>query len=342
MIDYILLLALVVGFYVGWNTGSNDAANAMGVPVGGGMISHRKAVTIMILFVLLGAVLESWRVMETVGHGIVVGPEGVNPLVEIPEIAVVALFSAGVWVSVATTLKLPISTTESIIGSVIGAGLLLSYLKPAAAPETTLELGVIGEIGLAWVLNPFGAAFFAFITYHIAKGGLRSIGSATTLNRILKSLVIATGAFTAYSIGTNTVGNATALLTVVVGGSGQEVFWTPRLIGLFGGIALSVGVITYSWRVMETVGRGITRLDATTGFAAQLGAASTIWIFTQFGIPVSSSQAIVGGVAGAGLVKGTAAVSKGKLGKIAIAWVLTPTAAAGLTFLIGWFIWGGV
>ncbi|KXB05444.1 Na-dependent transporter, partial [candidate division MSBL1 archaeon SCGC-AAA382A03] len=68
----VLIAALIAGFYVGWNIGSNDAANAMGVPVGGRIISYRRAVTIMILFVILGAVLEGWKVMETVGQGIVV------------------------------------------------------------------------------------------------------------------------------------------------------------------------------------------------------------------------------------------------------------------------------
>jgi len=94
--------------------------------------------------------------------------------------------------------------------------------------------------------------------------------------------------------------------------------------------------LTYSRKVMHTVGTGITRLDALTAFAAQLGAALTVWSFVQFGIPVSTTQAIVGAVAGAGLVKGAAAVSGRKLGHIGIAWVLTPAITCTFSFLLGW------
>lgn len=338
--DFILLAVLIVGFYVGWNIGSNDAANAMGVPVGGRIISHRQAIALIVLFVLLGAVLEGWKVMETVGKGIIISPVG-NPLVEIPVIAVVAILAAGVWVTIATTFRLPVSTSQSIVGSVIGGGLLLSILNLPSAPSTSVNLGILGEIGLAWAITPFGSAFFAYFFYHLAGAGLSKVKSITNLNKILGLLVVGTGAFTAYSLGANTVGNATAMVYVVAESIGKQITWTPRLVGLFGGIALSVGAITYSQRVMEAVGTGITRLDPTTAFAAQFGAAFTVWIFTQFGIPVSTSQAIVGGVAGAGLVKGTKAVSRSKLGEIAIAWVLTPTVAAGLTFVLGWIILTG-
>ncbi|KXB06518.1 hypothetical protein AKJ53_00035 [candidate division MSBL1 archaeon SCGC-AAA382F02] len=339
--EYILLATLIAGFYVGWNIGSNDAANAMGAPVGGRIISYRQAISIMVLFVLLGAVLEGWKVMETVGTGIVISPGGVNPLTTVPEIAIIALFAAGAWVTIASTFRLPVSTSQSIVGSVIGAGLLLSFLDLSEVPSTSVKFGVLKSIGLAWVLTPIAAAVFAYVIYHVASPGLRKIGSAVTLNRVLGILVVSTGAFTAYSLGANDVGNATALIFAVTEGSVGGMIWTPRLIGLFGGIALAVGALTYSRGVMKTVGRGITNLNAVTAFAAQFGAASTVWMFTQFGLPVSTSQAIVGGVAGAGLVKGTATVSKGKLGEIGVAWVLTPTVSAALTFGAGWILLGG-
>lgn len=339
MIDYMLVFALIAGAYVGWNIGSNDAANAMGAPVGGRVISYRQAISIMILFVLLGAVLEGWKVMETVGSGIVSNPAMGNPLVEYKGVAVIALLAAGAWVTTATTLKLPVSTSQSIVGSVVGAGLLLSYLDLPSS-GTAVEYGALGNIGLAWVLTPIAAAIFAYIAYHAAGPPLRRISSPTTLTKVWGVLVVSTGAFAAYSLGANDVGNATAMVYVVTGGGEGGIAWTQQVIGLFGGVALSVGALTYSRRVMETVGTGITRLDPATAFAAQFGAALTVWIFTQFGIPVSTSQAIVGGVAGAGLVKGTAAVSKGKLGEIGVAWVLTPTVAAGLTFGLSWLVLG--
>lgn len=324
---------------MGWNIGSNDAANAMGVAVGGRVISYRRAISLMILFVLLGAVLEGGKVMETVGSGIVVSPGGGNPLTEVPEIAVIALLSAGIWVAVATTLKLPVSTSHGVVGGVIGAGLLLSFLGLPEATSVNVEYGVLGKIGTAWVLTPVVAALFSNVIYHLFSPFLRRIENVYTLSKVLTFLIVSTGAFAAYSLGANTVGNATSMIYTVTGTTGGGI-WSKELIGLFGGIALTVGVVTYSKRVMRTVGSGITQLDASTAFSAQLAAALTVWIFVQFGIPVSTSQAIVGGVAGAGLVKGTAAVSRGKLGEIGIAWVLTPTVSAMITFAIGWVILG--
>lgn len=321
--------------------GSNDAANAMGVPVGGRIISYRRAISIMLLFVLLGAVLEGWKVMETVGSGIVVGSGG-NPLAKVPEIAIAALFVAGFWVTVATFFGLPVSTSQAIVGSVMGSGLLLSFSNaPEVSSSVTVKFGVLGNIGLAWVMTPVFATAFAYLIYRTAGPLLRKMGSATTINRVWGILVISTGAFTAYSLGANDVGNATAMIYALSGSGGVEgLTWSPQVIGLFGGVALVVGTLTYSRRVMNTIGRGITSLDAMTAFAAQFGAALTVWIFTQFGLPVSTSQAIVGGVAGAGLVKGTSAVSKGKLKDIGIAWILTPTATAGLAFGLAWLVLG--
>ncbi|KXB01610.1 hypothetical protein AKJ41_00995 [candidate division MSBL1 archaeon SCGC-AAA259O05] len=332
-------MALGIGFYVAWNIGSNDAANAMGVPVGGRVISFRRAVLVMVPFVLLGAVLEGWKVMETVGSGILVS-EGGNPLNLVPEIAIIALLAAGIWVTTATTFRLPVSTSQAIVGSVIGAGLLLSFVDLEEVSSISIEFGVLRGIGVAWILTPAFSAIFSYLIYHLVGPALGRIGGAATLDRVLMVLVVSTGAFAAYSLGANNVGNATALIYAVTGSATGGSVWSPQIIGLFGGIALAVGVLTYSQRVMETVGTGITSLDAMTAFSAQFGAAFTVWFFTQFGLPVSTSQAIVGGVAGAGLVKGTAAVSKGKLGKIGVAWVLTPTISACLTFVLGWLVLG--
>lgn len=313
---------------MGWNIGSNDAANAMGAAVGGRVLSYRRAVSIIVIFVVVGAVLEGDKVMETVGKDIVVGP--VCPLTELPIVAIVALLAAGIWVTTATTLGLPVSTSQSVVGSVIGAGLLISIFEPSGV-AASVHFGVISRIGIAWVLSPAGAAIFAYLMYRITAPFLRKIKSVHVLNSVLKISVVGTGAFVAYTLGTNDVGTAMGLVSTIVGVSILPV----RLIALFGGVALAFGAITYSRKVMQTVGTGITRLDATTAFAAQFGAALIVWIFNQFGIPVSTTQAIVGGVAGVGLVKGTAAVSKNELKKIGGAWILTPTAGAGLTFLLG-------
>jgi len=288
---------------------------------------------IVILFVLLGAVLEGWKNMKTVGEGIVIGSGGVNPLSSIPQAAIAALLAAGIWVTIITVKGLPVSTSQAAVGAVVGAGLLVSYTQ--AGIGASVEFGVLGTIVIAWVLSPFIAALLAFILFKVFGPPLRKIKDIVLLNQILTILVIVASAFVAYALGANDIGASAGAVFAFFGGSALD-FRIMLVIGLLGGIALTFGVLTYSRKVMHTVGTGITRLDALTAFSAQLGAALTVWSFVQFRIPVSTTQAIVGAVAGAGLVKGAAAVSGRKLGHIGIAWVLTPAVTCTFSFLLGW------
>lgn len=327
MIEFIVVL---VGFFVAWNLGANDTANCVGVAVGGRILSYRRAIAIVILFVLLGAVLEGWKNMTTVGTGIIIpGPGGVNPLSEIPLATIAALIAAGLWVLIATTRGLPVSTSQSMIGAIIGAGLLITIMQPALG--ASVQYSKLGAIGISWMLNPLIAALLAFTIFKIISPLLRRIKNIVLLNRVLAILVIVAAAYSAYTLGANDVGTSTGVMYGFFGGA-------PQTIALFGAVALAVGVIMFSRRVMHTVGAGITRLDPMTAFAAQFGAALTVWSFVQFGMPVSTSQAIIGAVAGAGLVKGAATVSKRKLGHIGIAWVLTPVVTCVLSLLLGWLL----
>jgi len=337
LIELIAIVALLAGFYVAWNIGANDSANCVGTAVGGRILSYRLAIAIVILFVLLGAVLEGWKNMKTVGEDIVIGPSGTNPLSNVPQVAIAALLAAGLLVMTATRLGIPVSTSQSMVGAVIGAGLLLSYAQPDIIES--VQFGTLGIIAISWLLNPMFAALLAFILLKAFTPPLRRIKNIVLLNQVLMILVIVASAFTAYALGANDVGTSTGVVYAFFGGGGPD-FRLMLLIGLFGGVALAVGVVTYSRRVMHTVGTGITRLDALTAFAAQMGAAITVWSFVQFHIPVSTTQAIIGAVAGAGLVKGAAAVSGRKLGHIGIAWVLTPAIACALSFLLGWLFLG--
>lgn len=337
MIELIAIVTILAGFYVAWNIGANDSANCVGTAVGGRILSHRRAIAIVILFVLLGAVLEGWKNMKTVGENIIIVSDGTNPLSEVPRVAIAALLAAGIWVTTATTLRLPVSTSQSMVGAVIGAGLLLSYAQPDIG--ASVQFGTLGVIAISWLLNPMFAALLAFILLKAFTPLLRRIKNIILLNQVLMILVIVASASTAYALGANDIGTSTGVVYAFFGGDGLD-FRLMLLIGLFGGVALAVGVVTYSRRVMHTVGTGITRLDALTAFAAQMGAAITVWSFVQFHIPVSTTQAIIGAVAGAGLVKGAAAVSGRKLGHIGIAWVLTPAVACALSFLLGWMFLG--
>ncbi len=323
---------LLAGFYVAWSLGANGTGDCIGTAVGGRILSYRRAVAILILFVLLGAGLEGWKNMRTIGEGIVTGPSGTNPFSNVPLIIISTLLAAGIWTTINTMWGLPISTSQSMVGAVIGAGLLLS----SGGAGINIQFGTLGAIAISWVLSPIFAILLAFTIFKIISPLFRRIKNIVVLNQVSLILIIATSAASAYALGANDVGASTgAIYAFFKDGANYNIM---MLIGLFGGIGLAVGALTYSRKVMHTMGSGITRLDALSASAAQLGAAITVWSFVQFRIPVSTTQAIVGAVTGVGLVKGASAVSGRKLGHIWIVWVLGPIITCVLSIVLGWLI----
>jgi PiT family inorganic phosphate transporter len=103
---------------------------------------------------------------------------------------------------------------------------------------------------------------------------------------------------------------------------------------LFGSLSIASGTLTYSRKVMMTVGRGITPLDEYAALIAVLSGAITVEIFTQIGVPVSSSQAIVGGVIGVGIVKGASTINKRTVIEIGIGWISTPISAGIISYVL--------
>lgn len=323
---------LLSGFFVAWSIGANGSGDCIGTAVGGRILSYRRALVILILFVLLGAGLEGWKNMRTIGEGIVTGPSGTNPLSDVPLVIISTLLATGIWTTITTVWGLPISTSQSMVGAVIGAGLLLS----PGGTGINIQFGTLGAIAISWVLSPIFAILLAFTISKTISPLLRRIKNIVVLNQVSLILVIVTSAATAYALGANDVGASTGTIYAFFGGGANQSL--IMLIGLFGGIGLAVGALTYSRKVMHTMGSGITRLDALSASAAQLGAAITVWSFVQFRIPVSTTQAIVGAVTGVGLVKGASAVSGRKLGHIWIVWILGPIITCVLSITLGWLL----
>lgn len=309
--DVLWLAVIAVGFYIAWNIGANDSANAMGTAVGAGVITFRQATLTIAIFVLMGAYLEGYRVMKTVGKGIV--PEGYLTL----ELAVIALLSAGIWVTIATIKGLPVSTTQAIVGGVVGVGVSIG------APVRWYTLT---KIVLAWVLSPVIAAFVSIALYKFYGFIINRIKSVTNIELLYKWSAVLGGSYMAFNFGANEVANATGPLV----GAG---FMAPKVAGIFGALSLSLGALTFSYAVMYTVGKKITALGPVSAFAAQFGSAMAVSAANIIGLPVSSSQAIVGGVIGVGLITGHG-IEKSTIKDIVFGWVATPLTAVVISLAV--------
>ena len=148
-----------------------------------------------------------------------------------------------------------------------------------------------------------------------------------TFSETFRLLVIIGTVFIAYGLGANNVGNSAGL---VIGSN----ILGDRITLIIMGIAMGLGIVSFSKKVVNTVGRNITLIDPMTAFTAQSSAGIVIYFFTLLGIPISATQAIIGGLVGAGITKGSGMVNNKLVMKIFIGWIITPFSAAVLSILI--------
>ncbi len=308
----IVLILLGAGAYVGWNIGANDTANCVGTTVGCGLISYKRAVILVSIFVIIGAMIDGDHVMKTVGKGIINQP--------LDYLAIfVALLCSGIFVTLATFFSIPTSTSQAIVGGVLGIGL---------ATGAQIQYSKLVIIAESWILCPILVLGLSFGMYYLLTIFIRRLRVGTLLvQNALGWLSIMSACYLSYSMGANNAGNA-------VGPISNLGIVHPQLLLLLGGVSIAIGAITYGKKVANTVGKGITPLDIPGAFVAQISSGFGMHMFSLMGIPVSTSSAIVGAVVGVGLVKGAKSISKKTILTILAGWVLTPTMAAVTAFLL--------
>jgi PiT family inorganic phosphate transporter len=313
---FLVGLVFLTAIGVGWSIGANDAANSLGPAVGSRVLTLRQAVVLIAIFGFLGAFLQGSYVVKTIGKGIV-------PMADLDRnvslyIALVASFAACAWVLLATYWKMPISTSHSIVGAVAGAGL---------AVHAPVRWKMLLDIFVCWVFTPIGAALLGYIFYRIFKNLFYRFVPRRYTRISLVALIIISGCYVAYSWGANDVANATG----VIAGAGVL---TPKMSVILGGLAILLGIVTWGYKVIETIGSEITQLLPIMAFSAQLASAINVHLYTVFGIPVSTSHSIVGAIFGVGLVKGVRVLNLRIMREIVTCWLATPFVSGIISFLI--------
>lgn len=306
-------LFLFSGGFLGWGLGANDSANIFGTAVYTKVISYRLAVILTSIFVVLGAVINGDR-----GMGKISDFSEVNG-VESIQAAFFVMLAAALCVYGMTVLKLPVSTSQAVIGAILGHGFLTG----------NVDLSVSSKFFSAWILTPVGGMVFALMIYYIVSRWFEAkLTTFIYFQRFIKWGYIIAGVFAAYSLGANNVANVFGIFLI------DPDFLTVGMATLLGGLVIAFGVITYSKPVMMTVGKGIVPLSDISGFIVVIASAITVYIYALIGIPVSSSQAVVGAIIGIGIVKDYRTINFGMLGRIFVGWVLTPTIAGGIGYLL--------
>jgi inorganic phosphate transporter, PiT family len=331
---------LTSGLFLGWALGANDAANVFGSAVGSKMIRFKQAAIIASIFVILGAVLQ--------GAG---GAESLGKLGSIDAIggAFTVSLAAGITVFWMTKYNLPVSSTQAIVGAIIGWNF---FTGSSTDPQS------LAKIVTTWVAGPILGGVFAILIYKLVKYILiKSKTHLLTQDAITKYALIAVGAFGSYSLGANNIGN---IVGVFVPSSpkieldfGIFVLDGTQILFFIGGLAIALGIITYSKRVIMTVGNSLMKLTSETAFVVVFSHSLVLFIFSSQSlsdffvymglppiplVPVSSSQVIVGSILGISLLKGGRNVDYSVLGKIVGGWVATPVLAGLISFISLFFI----
>jgi phosphate/sulfate permease len=305
MTDLIPVAACVL---IAFGIGSNDTSNALGICIGCGVIRLRRALLLFGCFVLIGVMVQGQKVMETVGKDLV---EVTPPLIG------VSLSVAALLIIVSNWKKLPLSTHQVIIGSLAGSGI---------ASGAEVNLVALLEIVVSWIISPPVAFFSALFLY---KGMEKSISKLSLfgIEKLLRALLVLSGILIAYNTGANEL--ATILGPVIHSGLLEQV-----RASLIGSLLVFLGAVILSHRVIETIGKGITTLDPYSGFAAQFGAGICVLFFTSLGMPISTTYCIIGAISGVGMSKGMKTVKLDLIKKILANWVIAPSLAFLVSFII--------
>jgi inorganic phosphate transporter, PiT family len=313
----VLLLILGAEFVNGWT----DAPNSIATVVSTRALPPLIALIMASVFNLLGVLLSGTAVAKTIGTGIV-DPNVIN-LTTVGS----AMLGIIVWSSIAAHWGLPTSESHALVAGLAGAGLA------AAGPDALLWIG--------WQKVLIGIAFSTFLGF---GGGLlvmsfiyRIFRRATParVKGLFRYLQIGSAAFMAFSHGTNDGQKFMGVFTLsmVLAGVFKE-FAIPLWVMLLCAVVMAIGTMTGGWKIMRTMGMRVTHLDTPQGFAAEMGAATTIEIATRLGIPLSTTHTISTAIMGVGAVRRFSAVRWGVSGEIVSAWVLTFPVCGGIAFLV--------
>ncbi len=321
----LLLLFISSGLFLGWSLGANDAANIFGTAVGSKMVKFSKAALIASVFVIIGAVLQGSGTTDTLSQ--------LGSVDALGGAFTVALCSA-VVVAVMTRFKLPVSTGQAIVGAIIGWCYFTS--NPVDYSVLTVIIG-------SWVAGPVLGAIFSALLYLLLRNYIKKTKvHLLKLDTIIRTLLIVVGAFGAYSLGANNIANVMGVFVNTVSFNiniGVFTLSSSTLLFLLGGVAIAVGIITYSKKVMETIGTGLLAMTPESAIVVVLSQALVLFIFSSTSlshfvmslglpaipmVPVSSTQVVVGSVLGVGLIKGVQEIKFKMLGSIIVGWVLTP------------------
>ncbi|MDD2332201.1 MAG: inorganic phosphate transporter [Candidatus Cloacimonetes bacterium] len=331
-----IFIYLLSGLFLGWSLGANDTGNIFGAAVETRMLKFKHAALIAAIFITLGAMAEGSGPSQTLGRlGSVDALGG----------AFTVALAAAAAITLMVRIRIPVSTSQTIVGAIIGWNFFSGRLTDFRALLT---------IAMSWITAFVMSAAIAGILFQIFRRKInKSHLHLLELDVYTRYGLILIGAFAAYSLGANNIAN---VVGVFVPGrpfkdlrlGAELIFSGTAQLYLVGAMAIVLGIYTYSWKLMRTVGKDLFHLSPVTALIALLSEAIVLFVFASQAlrnlliflhlpaiplVPVSSSQVIVGAVMGIAISKGGKNIRYNILAKISLAWVIAPLMAFFFSFI---------
>jgi PiT family inorganic phosphate transporter len=316
-VEATLWAVVAVALFFDFTNGFHDTANSIATSVSTRALSPRVAVVSAAILNFAGAFV-SIEVAATIAKGIV--DQDAITL----DIVLAGLVGAITWNLITWFIGLPSSSSHALIGGMIGSAMA------AEGADVVQWGGIKDKVLIPSLVAPFLGVAIAFvlilvITWLIARR------SPTKVNRGFRRAQLVSGAFVAFTHGTNDAQKTMGIIALALVASGHlspDFERPPTWVIASAAFAMGAGTYVGGWRIIKTLGQRIAKIDPPQGFAAQTACASILWATAHLGFPVSTTQTISGSVLGAGAIRGFHAVRWGVAGNILVAWILTIPAAA--------------
>jgi len=325
----IAIAAIIVALIFDFVNGFNDSANSVATVIGTRVLKPLHAVALSAAANFIGPFVFGVAVATTIAKGIV-SPDEITVYMIIGGLA-----GAIAWSSLCTYFGLPISNSHSLIGGIMGAGIIGLGFE-------TLVYGGLTKVFAGIIIAPIGGIVFGMALAGIIIA-IFAKRKPAVVNRTFGRLSIISSAWLALTHGANDGQKTMGIIVLILFSAGiiSEIHM-PLWVIVAAASAMGLGTFFGGYKVIKTLGLKITRLKPYQGFAAQTGGGMMLAIFAVLGIPASTTHAITGSVMGAGAARRKRAVRWKVSRQIIFSWVITIPGAAGLaiafTYIIHLFV----
>lgn len=319
----IVVLVIALALFFDFTNGFHDTANAMATPIATGALRPKVAVALAAVLNLIGAFLST-EVAKTISGGLI--REGEDGVFITPELIFAGLIGAITWNMITWLLGLPSSSSHALFGGLIGAALV------GFGAQAIDGAVVMSKIILPALLAPLTAGLVAFAATKLAYAITRRYDGRPDGRDGFRYAQVFSSSLVALAHGTNDAQKTMGVITLTlisVGlqpvGSGPET-WVVVTCA----VAIALGTYMGGWRIIKTLGTGLTDVKPAQGFASETATAATILASSHLGFALSTTQVASGSVIGSGLGRRGSTVRWRTAGRIGVGWLLTLPAAGGV------------